>query len=65
MNPRDYLKKWTPGGSQTRSKRDLFERPLVLSEAQGAYVWDDADQYIMLDIDTPEDLAKAMASLRR
>src|SRR5690349_14772031 len=38
MSPRDYLKQWTPGGSQTRSKRDLFSVPESVDYAFGARV---------------------------
>jgi glutamate-1-semialdehyde 2,1-aminomutase len=44
MNPRDYLKQWTPGGSQNRSKRDLYSYPETVKYANGARVWiDNAD----------------------
>jgi len=46
MNPRDYLKQWTPGGSQTRSKRDLFEHPQTVYQAKGARVWSAKGEYI-------------------
>jgi glutamate-1-semialdehyde 2,1-aminomutase len=38
MNDREYLKHWTPGGSQTRSKRDLFDEPHVIDLAYGSQV---------------------------
>ena len=41
MNAREYLNKWTPGGSQTRSKRDLFVSPETVYYAEGAHVWDE------------------------
>src|SRR5690348_3645961 len=37
---RARAKKATPGGSQTRSKRDLFESPVALSGAQFQHTWD-------------------------
>ena len=37
---REYAKKVTPGGSQTRSKKDLFEYPVALSGAQFQHTWD-------------------------
>jgi glutamate-1-semialdehyde aminotransferase len=46
MNGREYLKKWTPGGSQTRSKRDLFDWPQTVDYADGAYVYDGDREYI-------------------
>lgn len=46
MNPRDYLKQWTPGGSQTRSKRDLFVSPDVVDYATGARVFSGDKCYV-------------------
>lgn len=40
MNWRERAKKATPGGSQTRSKRDLFSTPVALSGAQFQQTWD-------------------------
>lgn len=37
---RERAKKATPGGSQTRSKRDLFSTPVALSGAQFQQTWD-------------------------
>lgn len=37
---RDRAKKVTPGGSQTRSKKDLFDYPVALQGAQGQHTWD-------------------------
>jgi glutamate-1-semialdehyde 2,1-aminomutase len=38
MNDREYLDLWTPGGSQTRSKRSLFNLPHTIETAFGAKV---------------------------
>jgi glutamate-1-semialdehyde 2,1-aminomutase len=38
MNDREYLKHWTPGGSQTRSKRDLFDQPVAIEWAGASIV---------------------------
>jgi glutamate-1-semialdehyde aminotransferase len=38
MNDREYLKHWTPGGSQTRSKRDLFDEPVAIEWAGASIV---------------------------
>ncbi len=37
---RERAKKATPGGSQTRSKKDLFSTPVALSGAQFQQTWD-------------------------
>jgi glutamate-1-semialdehyde aminotransferase len=44
MNDREYLKHWTPGGSQTRSKRDLFDEPHTTVVACGSKVYSADDR---------------------
>lgn len=47
MTDRDYLERWTPGGSQTRSKRALFDTPKTAQDAMEAHVV--AGGFIYLD----------------
>jgi glutamate-1-semialdehyde aminotransferase len=47
MNDREYLRHWTPGGSQTRSKRELFDAPHTIMSAYLAHVeGDDGLEYL-------------------
>jgi glutamate-1-semialdehyde 2,1-aminomutase len=44
MNDREYLDIWTPGGSQTRSKRSLFNLPHTIKRAFGSSVLGNDDR---------------------
>src|SRR5580765_5497343 len=40
---REYMKRWTVNGTQTRSKADLFQSPVAAVRAKGSQVWDAHD----------------------